>query len=134
MRGLRALGTTILLTTHYMDEAQQLSDRVVVLVGGVVAADGTPDELGALAGEHAVIRYREPGGALAAPPLGLRVERREGWVDVMTNQPTADLQRLTTWAMEHDVELSGLELARPTLEETYLSLTGRAQPAEAAAT
>jgi ABC-2 type transport system ATP-binding protein len=103
---LRALGKTILLTTHYMEEAQALADRVVVLAGGRVVAEGTPESLAAAAGE-AIVSYRAGG----------RVER------LRTATPTADLLPLLSAAAERGEELEGLTVTRPSLEDVYLQLT-----------
>jgi ABC-2 type transport system ATP-binding protein len=106
IRHLRALGKTILLTTHYMEEAQVLADRVVVLAGGRVVAEGTPDSLAAAAGE-AIVAYRSGG----------RAER------FRTATPTADLLPLLRAAAERGEELEGLTVTRPSLEDVYLQLT-----------
>ncbi|HET8952433.1 MAG TPA: ABC transporter ATP-binding protein [Solirubrobacteraceae bacterium] len=103
---LRALGKTILLTTHYMEEAQALADRVVVLARGRVVAEGTPDSLAAAAGE-AIVSYRAGG----------RVER------IRTATPTADLAPLLSAAAERGEDLEGLTVTRPSLEDVYLQLT-----------
>ncbi|HEX6491832.1 MAG TPA: ABC transporter ATP-binding protein [Gaiellaceae bacterium] len=107
IRSLRALGKTILLTTHYLDEVEQLADRVAVLRQGRIVAAGTPAELtGArLATE---IRYRENGREIV----------------LETEQPTRVLHELTEQALERGVELENLQVRRPSLEEVYLSLTG----------
>jgi ABC-2 type transport system ATP-binding protein len=106
VRGLRELGKTILLTTHYLDEAEQLADRVAVLNGGVIVREGAPAELtgGAVETE---IRYRLNGDDV--------VER--------TREPTRRLHELTALALAEGQELEGLEVRRPTLEEVYLELT-----------
>jgi ABC-2 type transport system ATP-binding protein len=106
IRHLRELGKTILLTTHYMEEAQVLADRVVVLAGGRVVAEGTPDSLAAAAGE-AIVSYRSGG----------RSER------FTTSAPTADLLPLLQAAVERGEELEGLTVTRPSLEDVYLQLT-----------
>jgi ABC-2 type transport system ATP-binding protein len=109
IRGLRGLGKTILLTTHYLDEAEQLADRVAVLRQGEIVASGPPAELtGAV--QQTEIRYRENG--------------RE--VVLQTDAPTRVLHELTTKALAEDRELEGLVVRRPTLEEVYLSLTEEA--------
>ena len=106
IRSLRGLGKTILLTTHYLDEAEQLADRVAVLAQGQIVASGTPAELtGAVAATE--IRYRENG--------------RE--VVLETDEPTRVLNELTGRALAERRELEGLEVRRPSLEEVYLSLT-----------
>jgi ABC-2 type transport system ATP-binding protein len=107
IRSLRSLGKTILLTTHYLDEAEQLADRVAVLREGKIVALGRPSELtgAALATE---IRYRRDGAE----------------VIVETREPTRVLNDLTAQALAEGRELEGLEVRRPTLEDVYLSLTG----------
>jgi ABC-2 type transport system ATP-binding protein len=105
VRSLRSLGKTILLTTHYLDEAQQLSDRVAVIREGGLVRIGTPAELIGAAPE-VEIRYREDG--------------RE--VVVATAEPTRVLADLTARAVADDRELEGLEVRRPTLEDVYLDL------------
>jgi ABC-2 type transport system ATP-binding protein len=106
IRGLRALGKTVLLTTHYLDEAEQLADRVAVLRDGVIVREGRPSDLtgGAVETE---IRYRRGGEAI--------VER--------TQDPTRRLHELTAEALARGEELEGLEVLRPTLEDIYLELT-----------
>jgi ABC-2 type transport system ATP-binding protein len=107
IRSLRSLGKTILLTTHYLDEAEQLADRVAVLRDGKIAAVGKPAEL--TAGTPATeIRYREDG--------------RE--VVLHTEEPTRVLHELTERALAENRELEGLVVRRPSLEDIYLSLTG----------
>jgi ABC-2 type transport system ATP-binding protein len=110
IRSLRELGKTILLTTHYIEEAQQLSDRVAVLREGRIAALGTPSELIGT-GPATEIRYRENGQVVV----------------VQTAEPTRVLHELTARALAEGVELEGLEVRRPTLEEVYLTLTEEAR-------
>jgi ABC-2 type transport system ATP-binding protein len=106
IRGLRALGKSILLTTHYMEEAQRLADRLAILREGEIVATGSPREL--LSGHAGVeIRYRENG--------------REVVVD--TDEPTRVLHELTAQALASGAELEGLEVHRRSLEDVYLELT-----------
>jgi ABC-2 type transport system ATP-binding protein len=112
VRSLRSLGKTIVLTTHYLDEAQQLADRVAVIREGQVVRIGTPQELIGVAPEVEV-RYRESG--------------RE--VVVTTAEPTRLLAELTSAALAEGRELEGLEVRRPTLEDVYLGLVDE-EPAE----
>ena len=123
---LRRLGKTIVLTTHYMDEAQHLADRVAVIAHGKVIADGTPDALGRGAGEAAVVGFRVPDeveiAELPLPP-GAELERGERRLSLRTATPTRDLAPLLAWAAERDTELEGLTVGRPSLEDVYLQLT-----------
>jgi ABC-2 type transport system ATP-binding protein len=107
VRSLRALGKTILLTTHYLDEAQQLADRVAVLRGGEIVRIGTPAELTGAAAE-VEIRYRRNGKSVV----------------LRTDEPTRVLHELTAEALAAGHELEGLEVRRATLEDVYLELVG----------
>jgi ABC-2 type transport system ATP-binding protein len=123
---LRDLGKTILLTTHYMDEAQHLADRVVVIARGTVIAEGTPDTLGRGADEAALVAFRVPYGVAADKlplPDGVAVERRERQLSFRTHTPTRDLAPLLGWAADHAIELEALAVTRPSLEDVYLELT-----------
>jgi ABC-2 type transport system ATP-binding protein len=113
--GLRDLGKTVFLTTHYMDEAQRLADRVTIIAAGQVVARGTPADLGDRAGGETTIRYRLDG--------------RE--VSVQTNQPVKALNELTGKALADGEELEGLEVRRPSLEDVYLELTAAAEASAA---
>jgi ABC-2 type transport system ATP-binding protein len=108
VRSLRTLGKTVLLTTHYLDEAQQLADRLAVLRDGLIVELGTPDELIGRTRETEV-RWRENGRV---------VVRR-------TAEPTRLLHELTAAALAEGRELEGLEVRRATLEEVYLELVGQ---------
>ena len=126
VRNLRALGATVLLTTHYMDEAEQLADRVGVIVKGRIIAEGAPAEL---IGRHTAtaIRFRLPPGAPELPArLGATIEAEDGRLAVTTEAPTPALYELTRWATEHSIELAELTVSRPSLEDVYLELTGGA--------
>jgi ABC-2 type transport system ATP-binding protein len=122
---LRSLGKTILLTTHYMDEAQNLADRVVVLSGGRIVAEGSPETLGGRDVAEAVISFRLPTGLSAADlPGGLAMELRGNHVSLRTASPTKALNVLTDWALARGAELEALLVSRPSLEDVYLQLTG----------
>jgi ABC-2 type transport system ATP-binding protein len=123
---LRSLGKTILLTTHYMDEAQQLADRVVVIAGGRIIAEGTPETLGRGTGEASLVSFRLPAdldGDDMPIPGGVAVERRGGAVQFRTTTPTRDLAPLVSWAAVRGAELEALTVSRPSLEDVYLQLT-----------
>jgi len=106
IRSLRSLGKTILLTTHYLEEAEQLSDRVAVLREGRIVAQGRPAELIGR-GSQTEIRYLQDGEEVV----------------IRTDEPTRVVHELTEEAVRAGVELEGLEVRRPTLEDVYLSLT-----------
>jgi len=106
IRSLRSLGKTILLTSHYLDEAEQLADRLAVLREGIIIREGTPAELTGGASETEV-RYRKDGNEVV----------------MRTTEPTKLLQRLTAEALAEGHELEDLSVRRPTLEDVYLSLT-----------
>ncbi|HEU5252197.1 MAG TPA: ABC transporter ATP-binding protein [Solirubrobacterales bacterium] len=107
--GLRELGKTVFLTTHYMDEAQHLADRVAIIADGEVVARGAPEELGDRDSQPTVITYRGP----------------EGEVSLSTTTPVETLNELTGRALAEGFELEGLEVKRPSLEDVYLQLTDR---------
>ena len=123
VKNLAALGKTVLLTTHYMDEAQFLADRVAVIVGGRIVAEGPPATLGHRDRARARIRFRVPEGA-ELPPAVTGTPGRDGLVEVTVDDPVRVLHSLTGWALDHDVDLEGLEVIRPSLEDVYLALTG----------
>jgi ABC-2 type transport system ATP-binding protein len=123
---LRATGTTILLTTHYMDEAQRLADRVAVVKDGRLVALGPPDELGGRASQQPRITFELAPSIVDIPTLAGHVERQGMAVAIRTADPVRDLHRLSGWALDRGVELTGLSVTRPTLEEVYLELTGKA--------
>jgi ABC-2 type transport system ATP-binding protein len=122
VRQLRATGTTILLTTHDMEEAQALADRVVVLSAGRVVADGPPGALGGRDSGRARITFTLPAGEAIAD-LPLAGIERNGAVVVETADPTAALRELTAWALRRGTVLTGLTVDRPSLEDVYLQLT-----------
>ena len=126
IEGLRELGKTIFLTTHYMDEAQVLADRAAIIVGGRIVAEGPPDRLGA-AHDISEIRFRLPAGvAISELPLdGAKASSDGRFVTVSTGDPVTTLNRLTAWALERDADLAALSVGQPSLEDVYLELTGR---------
>ena len=121
VRQLRADGTTILLTTHNMAEAQALADRVVLLNNGTVVAQGPPAGLGGRDPERARISFTLPPGFPIAD-LPVPADRQNGAVVIETAQPAEELHRLTEWARQRNVALSALTVDRPSLEDVYLQL------------
>jgi len=119
--GLRDLGKTIFLTTHFMDEAQALADRVAIIRAGAIVAQGPPSELGGR-GRRSFIRFTLPAGvAIGDVPVPAREEGGRAVIEV--EQPVQPLGAITAWAMERRYELPDLEVERPTLEDVYLELT-----------
>ena len=128
VEGLAALGKTVLLTTHYLDEAQHLADRIVVLNGGKIVAEGTPETLGSTR-PVTTVRFSVPDpGALPAITDGPEVQDRT--VTYRTADPTALLYTLTGWATGRGMELAGLEVIRPSLEDIYLGIVGEEESGE----
>ena len=113
IRRLKELGKTVLLTTHYLDEAQSLSDRVAIIKDGTIVAEGPPGELGA----------ERPRYRVSYTTNGHLVEHE-------TEDPTELLHRLTGEALERGERLDGLQVSRPTLEDVYLQLTTEEERAE----
>ena len=131
IEGLKALGKTVFLTTHYMDEAQHLADRVAILRAGKIVALGRPDELGEGLRAETIVTFR----TLAAAELeSLRAGVDAAAADVgevttiRTADPQATLGRLLSWADQHRVTLEHLEVRRPDLEDIFLELVGDDAP------
>ena len=133
IRNLRSLGKTVVLTTHYMDEAENLADRVAIIVDGRIVAEGTPAEL-VRKDRATTIRFRVSSEA-GEPPAGLGAEPtdRTGGYAVTTDTPTQTLHGLTGWAVEQGVELAELSVSQPTLEDLFVELADRggADPGDA---
>jgi ABC-2 type transport system ATP-binding protein len=114
IRSLKALGKTVLLTTHYLDEAQALADRVAIIKDGRILIEGAPGELGANGGTAPYrVTYRNGSGEL---------------VEYETDDPTTLLHQLTGAALARGEQLEALMVARPTLEDVYLELTAGGEP------
>ena len=121
---LRQLGKTVLLTTHYMDEAQALADRVIIIQAGRIVAQGAPGELGGADRDLTRVAFTlAPGRELPAQIAG-RAARHGDRVELATATPVPDLAVLCGWAVEHGVDLGDLRVSRPSLEDVYLELTG----------
>jgi len=131
VRNLKELGKTVLLTTHYMDEAQTLADEVAIIAKGEIVAQGPPASLGGRDTAATRLRFRLEGGATRLPEsLRDRATDRDGSVEVTTDDPTRALHELTGWALERGVRLDALEVSRPSLEDVYLEITGGEAGAE----
>jgi ABC-2 type transport system ATP-binding protein len=125
IESLRALGKTVFLTTHYMEEAQQLADRVAIIVRGRIVAEGPPDQLGGDERDTVEIGFRLPAGVVAADlPASARAAARQsnGALALHTDDPVRVLNELTGWALERGAPLAGLRVTRPSLEDVYLRL------------
>ncbi len=126
IQGLKQLGKTIFLTTHYMDEAQHLADRVVILRQGQIVAQGEPDELGGGMGSASEVRFRVPEGVTIEQLQKIVREKLDasgGEVSFRTDNAQKALFELTGWAERQHVQLADLEVQRPTLEDIFLQLT-----------
>jgi ABC-2 type transport system ATP-binding protein len=124
IRSLTKGGTTVILTTHYMDEAEALADRVAIINAGRIVDQGTPQSLGGRDRSEARIRFGLKDGrdvwALPVQPTG----RNGSEIEVRTDRPVEVLATLTAWALREGVDLVGLSVERLSLEDVYLQLTG----------
>jgi len=124
--GLRTLGKTVFLTTHYMDEAEQLSDRIAVIAGGRIVAEGTPGTLGGRNRMASTIRFTLPEGTRAdelPPELYVLLAGEEGRLTLTSETPLLHVAALADWALAREIDLPDLDVRRPTLEDVYLQLT-----------
>ena len=128
--GLRDLGKTVFLTTHYMEEAERLADRIAVIAAGQIVAQGTPQTIADRQLRAAQITFTLPGATTAKElpaSLAERIEaQRSGRLLLASTTLAADLHLLSGWVLEHGFELDDLEVTRPTLEDVYLQLTAEA--------
>jgi ABC-2 type transport system ATP-binding protein len=127
IRSLCQLGKTVFLTTHYMDEAQFLADRVAVMRGGQIIASGRPDELGGRDLRPAEIRFELPEGWGLGDVPEVPAEERSLHGDrvvIHTRQPVRTAQIVTSWALDGGIDLAHFSVTQPTLEDIYLELTG----------
>ena len=124
VKDLTAIGKTILLTTHFMDEAQYLADRVAVIAAGSIVAEGTPATLGGRDGMQTRIRYHVPDGRPPPPSRSGATTQSDGSIEIRTEDPTRVVHELTAWALEQGYAFDPLEVTQPSLEDVYLDLTG----------
>ena len=128
--GLRRLGKTVFLTTHYMDEAEHLADRIAVIADGAIVAEGTPQTLGGRDRLAATIRFTPPQEAQLPPALaGLARPAQNGTVVLRSETPLRDVRELADWAAGAGFDLPDLDVRRPTLEDVYLTLTDHGKEA-----
>lgn len=128
VRNLTSIGRTVVLTTHYLDEAEALSDRIAVLAHGRIVAEGTPAQLRDGLGEGTRISFAlpnvaEPLHSLLDPLVG-ESRGRDRRIEITTSAPTADLAHITSWARDRGLELEGLQVSSTELEDVYLRLVG----------
>ena len=123
VRTLAGEGTTVILTTHYMEEAEALADQVAIIASGKIVAHGPPASLGGRDQGAATIRFQLPAGVTPAD-LPVAVVGDGPSVELRTDRELEALYELTRWALEHEVRLTGLTVSRHTLEDVYLQLTG----------
>jgi ABC-2 type transport system ATP-binding protein len=129
VRSLRDEGVTVVLTTHYMDEAEALADRVAVLADGRVVAQGSPESLGERETATAHIEFRLPSGvAVTDLPVAVEAATPDDRVRIETTDELDVLYRLTKWALDNSHTLPGLTVQRLTLEDVYLRLTSGTEP------
>jgi ABC-2 type transport system ATP-binding protein len=125
IRSLSSEGTTVVMSSHYMDEVEALAQRVAVLSGGRIVATGSPSSIGGRDTSEVTIRFMLPEGL---DPSELPVQPSESTgsvIEIRTRDELQVLARLVNWALEKDVALAGLSVSRVTLEDVYLGLTGQ---------
>jgi ABC-2 type transport system ATP-binding protein len=123
VRRLAVEGTTVILTTHYMEEAEALADQVAIIASGKIVTHGPPASLGGRDQGAATIRFQLPAG-LTPADLPVAVVGDGPSVELRTDRELETLYELTRWALEHEIRLTGLTVSRHTLEDVYLQLTG----------
>ena len=133
IEGLRDAGKTIFLTTHYMDEAQHLSDHIIILRAGSIAAEGSPNELSHKLGSNSIVSFVLPSG-LTSVQLGAGIEAsmdvNAGLVRFRTDALQRDLATLLRWAEREGVQLLNLQVSQPTLDDVFVELAESPQDIE----
>jgi ABC-2 type transport system ATP-binding protein len=124
IKQLGAEGTTVILTSHYMDEVEELASRVAVIAGGQIVATGPPDSLGGRDAGVVTIRFRLPDGVAAGDLPVPSQSAADGEIEIRTEDEVSLLHTLTGWALARQIGLPGLTVRRVTLEDVYLTLTG----------
>jgi ABC-2 type transport system ATP-binding protein len=124
VKSLADIGKTIFLTTHFMDEAQYLADRVAVIAKGEIVAEGTPSTIAGRDRMQTRIRFRLPDAKRPALDLTDAVAQPDGSWEVRTDNPTKVVHDLTAWALERGQTYEMLEVTQPSLEDVYIELTG----------
>jgi ABC-2 type transport system ATP-binding protein len=130
VKSLAALGKTVFLTTHYMDEAQYLAAEVAIIAGGLIVAQGPPSSLAGRDTAATRVRFRLPAGVDLPESIARQATKNTGLLEISTDNPTYTLHELTGWALEERISLEALEVTRPSLEDVYLEIT-RASEGEA---
>jgi ABC-2 type transport system ATP-binding protein len=126
VRGLRDLGKTVFLTTHFMDEAENLADRILILAAGRIVAEGTPETIGGRHTDASVITFTMPDGLGAdrLPPLPAPASvQANGRAEIVAPEPMPVLYALSSWAVQHDLKIPDIAVQRPSLEDIYLRLS-----------
>jgi ABC-2 type transport system ATP-binding protein len=124
---------TLLLTSHYLEEAQALADRIVIIAGGRIVAEGTPDDIGGRGTAPGILSFMLPPGRTVAQfpalPADVRIDEHEGHVRIASHDLVGTTHAITGWALEEGIDLAGFRAERPTLEDTYLAIIGEVPPA-----
>jgi ABC-2 type transport system ATP-binding protein len=128
IKDLASLGKTIFLTTHYMDEAEYLADRLAIIANGRIVAEGTPKNLGGRQDEQSTIRFRAIKNSPNLPKdLAMSAKTSGDFIELVTKKSVESLNTLTGWAIKNNLKLESLEVSQPSLEDVYLKITSQAR-------